>query len=335
MTRWVLPLLPILLQTTRALEEVSSPSYLALSAQEKADRLWSNCLDDSTSAPWFSSLDQGVKLITEPMCPVFRTPGDELPDQGDGTTRAKVIHTVGAVGRVEWRDLGGHNYSGVFKGAQHGLVRLSLALEPDTEKLNTAPGMGLKFLRDGVDSANLVAMYSVDGQESWNFFKNDFSNHIPELSFALKASLGLKFSSATRNIRQVGISDWGKYGENGAETANPSFPYRLRFHPTGSISFPDKYARSNTEDLVTVPSGSVLYEVFALDAPEKLGGQEKRIADLVLTSEMVTSKWGDQHLFIRHQDMAEDLRLRPEWNKYTPQYSIFLKDPSRPSPCDE
>ena len=58
--------------------------------------------------------------------------------------------------------------------------RLSLALEPDTEKLNTAPGMGLKFLRDGVDSANLVAMYSVDGQESWNFFKNDFSNHIPE-----------------------------------------------------------------------------------------------------------------------------------------------------------
>merc|ERR1712037_80585 len=111
----------------------------------------------------------------------------------------------------------------------------------------------------------------------------------PELSFALKASLGLKFSSATRNIRQVGISDWGKYGENGAETANPSFPYRLRFHPTGSISFPDTYARSNTEDLVTIPSGSVLYEVFAFDAPEKLGGQEKRIADLVLTSEMVTS----------------------------------------------
>ena len=117
------------------------------------------------------------------------------------TTATKVIHTVGAVGRVEWRDLGGHNYSGIFKGAQHGLVRctgvlfnmiqrysssrLSLALEPDTEKLTTAPGMGLKFLRDGMDSANLVAMYSVDGQESWNFFKNDFSNHIPESGWPL------------------------------------------------------------------------------------------------------------------------------------------------------
>ena len=39
------------------------------------------------------------------------------------TMITKVIHTVGAVGRVEWRDVGGHNYSGIFKGAQHGLAR--------------------------------------------------------------------------------------------------------------------------------------------------------------------------------------------------------------------
>ena len=38
---------------------------------------------------------------------------------------------------------------------------------------------------------------------------------------------------------------------------------------------------------------------------------------------------------LRHQDMAEDLRLRPEWNQYTPQYSFFLRDADRPSPCDE
>ena len=50
-------------------------------------------------------------------------------DNGDGhdmvitMITVQVIHTVGTVGRVEWRDLGGHNYSGIFKGAQHGLVR--------------------------------------------------------------------------------------------------------------------------------------------------------------------------------------------------------------------
>ena len=52
-------------------------------------------------------------------------------------------------------------------------------MEPDTGTNRTAPGIGLKFLRDGVDSANMMAMFSVEGQESWNFFKNNFSNHIP------------------------------------------------------------------------------------------------------------------------------------------------------------
>ena len=51
---------------------------------------------------------------------------DNNDDNNDVNACFKVIHTVGAVGRVEWRDLGGHNYSGVFKGAQHGLVRSSL-----------------------------------------------------------------------------------------------------------------------------------------------------------------------------------------------------------------
>merc|ERR1712080_528322 len=122
-----------------------------------------------------------------------------------------------------------------------------------------------------------VAMFPVEGQESWNFFKNDVSNHIPG----------------------------------------------LRFRPTGNITFPDKYARPVNEDLATIPVGSLLYQVYALDAPEELGGKEKRIADLVLTSKLVTSKWGDEHLFFRHQDMAEDLRLRPAWNKFSPQWAIF------------
>merc|ERR1712215_37840 len=107
--------------------------------------------------------------------------------------RKKYIHSIGTVGQVEWRNLGDHPYTGIFEGATQGIVRFSLAKEPSTSSRNTAPGMGLKFLRDGMDSANLVAMYSVDGQESWNFFKNDFSNHIPSLSFALRATLGLKF----------------------------------------------------------------------------------------------------------------------------------------------
>merc|ERR1711973_179642 len=321
-----------------AWEETSSAAYIAKTAAEKNAIIAANVIEDTTPGDWYGILEM-PGLFTESMCPTLRAPGDELPfEEGiisDGT-RYKYIHTVGTVGQVEWKDLGGHSYSGIFNGGSvNGWARLSQAKEPSPPALDTAPGMGLKFLRDGRDSANLVAMYSVDGQESWNFFKNDFSNHIPSLSFALRATLGLKFSSATRNIRQVGISDWGKFGQDGVEEKVLSFPYRLRFHPTGNITFSDNYVRPTNQDLVTLPSGSVLYQVFALDVPEQLGGKEKRIADLVLTSEVVPSRWGDEHLFIRHQDMAEDLRLRPEWNQYTPQYSFFLRDADRPSPCDE
>ena len=63
---------------------------------------------------------------------------------------------------------------------------------------------------------------------------------------------------------QVGTSDWSKAGEDGIEEENPHFPYRLRFHPTGEIAFPDEYYKNHNpmnSDLMTIPSGSTLYQV--------------------------------------------------------------------------
>ena len=34
---------------------------------------------------------------------------------------------------------------------------------------------------------------------------------------------------------------------------------------------------------------------------QELGGVETHIADLVLTSQITTTAWGDTHLFFRHQ----------------------------------
>jgi hypothetical protein len=93
--------------------------------------------------------------------------------------------------------------------------------------------MGLKFLRDGMDSASLVAMYSVDGQDSWNFFKNDFSNHIPAVSSASLFPVAAKFSTVTDYIQTVGLSDFAQHDQKGAAVASPVFPFSLRFHPTG------------------------------------------------------------------------------------------------------
>ena len=76
--------------------------------------------------------------------------------------------------RVVWRSKGSHPYTGIFRGANHGIMRLSYIARPNPLKpvgFNPRPSMALKFLRDGMDAANLVAMFSLNGQQSWNFFR--------------------------------------------------------------------------------------------------------------------------------------------------------------------
>jgi hypothetical protein len=91
------------------------------------------------------------------MTPTMKAPGDAMP-----AGRVKFIHAIGAVAKVKFLSYGNHPYSGIFKGADQGLIRFSSAATP-TKTQPMVPGFGLKFLRDGKDSANLVAMYSVDG----------------------------------------------------------------------------------------------------------------------------------------------------------------------------
>ena len=62
-----------------------------------------------------------------------------------------------------------------FKGgARHGIVRYSHSIVPrpgSNTHNNPRPGMGLKLLRDGRESANVVSLFSVSGQQSWNFLE--------------------------------------------------------------------------------------------------------------------------------------------------------------------
>ena len=303
------------LQASQGYEEVHSNEYLQLSAEEKSDKIFRNCLENTSPADWFS-IWKMLGLFIESMCPTLNTKGDEMPG-----SRNKYIHSVGAVAQVQWQNLdsAAHPYTGLFMGADHGIVRLSLAKEPDEDELTTVPGMGLKFLRDGMDSANLVAMEGLDGQESWNFFKNDFSNHIGKGSSS-NLPIKLKFGRYLNHIQQVGLSNWSTHDHTGTPVANPVFPYRLRFHPTGDIRFSDTYTRPNTENLVTIQQGSTLYQIYALDKPKEMGGKEEHIANLVTASKMTTSRWGDRELFFRHQDMADDLKIQTEWKEFTESF---------------
>jgi len=160
----------------RKVPHFTSTEYIGVSASQKSDEIWEAINKDTKIGGWYHV--QMPTLFTESEAPTFNTPGDEMA-QGDlYGYRLKLIHSVGAIAKVKFHSNKNHNYTGIFEGADYGFARLSAAVEPNTKVQELAPGMGLKFVRDGVDSANMVAMYSVDGQPSWNFFANDFKNHI-------------------------------------------------------------------------------------------------------------------------------------------------------------
>jgi len=254
------------------------------------------------------------------------------------TEEKKLIHTVGTVGKTEFISTGDHAYTGVFKGCKNVLLRPSIAHVQDTSKTtaegghdNFVPGFSIKFLRDGTTSANIQAMYALDGQKSWNFFKNDFSNHVGATeSFALKL-LSLKFSYATNYIQTIGLSDLAVVDCNGQRDFSPKYPFVLIFKPNDSLraKFPDHYEKDYLDQLKSVEVGVEMYDVYALDQPES---KPQKIGTLKTTSKMVSSHWGDESLFFRHNYMDIDLKANPSWEQYVPKYHFFGKGDTKKCP---
>lgn len=56
-----------------------------------------------------------------------------------------------------------------------------------------------------------------------------------------------------------------------------------------------------------------------------MGGELKKIGDLVMDGALTKSKWGDEQLFFRHQNMKDDIGIKPEWDQYTPKCPFFGK----------
>ena len=162
-------------------------------------------------------------------------------------------------------------------------------------------------------------MFGVDGQDDWNFFANDWSNHIPAPKSAALTPLALKFYTETYYIQAVGLSDMAKFDQAGSETASV-FPFSLRFEPSADLQWPSTYTEDPLEQLSKIPVGQTVWTIYGLDAPTELGGQEHRIGTLVTTSETVKSNYSDDMMLFRHQRAEDDIKLKPEWTDYYPKY---------------
>ena len=142
------------------------------------------------------------------------------------------------------------------------------------------PSIAVKFLRDGIDSANAFATLSFIGQFNYNFFDSSLCSVLEGVRSELNELVFRKFKEATAFQGGVGHSEFAMYKQDGTKVYEPVFPFRLRYEPTGDIQFPaDTYDETIFEQLKTIEPNQVLYKVHALDEPD---GTEQHIANVVL-----------------------------------------------------
>lgn len=216
--------------------DFTGSSYQSQTRQAKLVELMTAVNADKQSGKYPNAAELGT-IFLENMNVSLDLESDSLP-----LGRKKLIHSVGVVGAVKFVAEPNTPYTGLFKGADSAIVRFSLAKSPDYTKTeakaaydNYTPGLGLKFLVNGKASANLVAMWGVNGVDTFNFFDKDMNTHIPAAAGLPLRLVAKKFSSATPIVQNVGLKSFADRNQDGSSVAEPKFPFKLTFRAPGDI----------------------------------------------------------------------------------------------------
>ncbi len=230
----------------------TAAAYDALPAAEKADLVWS-LVERTRGTTGPATL--GVAMVTSG----FATSHDfTMEHRGDELQpgRRKFIHQSGLVARCRFDttgygvDVDGDGvgdvspFTGLFgpAGADHCLVRCSMARRTGvgpSAKITATPGIAIKAFRSGCHSGNVVAMYGVDGQHSWNFFRYPLRTAVEEATEFKTKLLGKAFAKAGTFPGRVGMSDFAARDQDGnppPDGGEIGFPFVLEFHPPAELS---------------------------------------------------------------------------------------------------
>lgn len=297
----------------------------AMSHTKKMDAIWTQMTDDASVGKSHSMGKWGyvgtmigsvTGMVEESMRTTFDSNFEVLTKK-----REKVIHKQGVHCKFELAVDKSSKFTGIFApGTSEGLIRMGSAT-PTGYKM--FPGLGIKFLRSGVRSANFVALSAMfdkkESQDGWDFWKETFSNHVAPPS-ALMA-LG-KFQQASGCITMVGLSDVCTYTQSGEAVDSPKFPYEVQFKPSAAIRASGgqtgKWKESGGVDaemldkLSAIRGGVHLFDVFAKASPGE-GEDLVKLGTMTTTSQCHRSLFGDEKLFFQHQRMEDDFKLKPDW----------------------
>ena len=304
------------------------------SAEAQADALWAACLahggaDGGTKRSFPTHPAVMSEIMAADYSSLLRCPADARsahPYGAKNPARSLCAHGALARCRVEFFS---NEYTGLFGGAPHCLVRLSTAVAPATGvgayllgKIKDAklfPCVAVKALRGrGKASGNLLFAGAKTGHASTDFFAHGVSTHLTKkLPVALKHMLRY-FSKYTPHPLSLGISDWAASDADGAVPDAPDFPWCLALSPVARLPpLPPSAGHDAFLDaLLTLEAGTHLYDVYAVPSPARLAATDppplERVGRLVTTSKMVPSPPGSPVVF-KHQAKEEDYALRPGW----------------------
>ena len=279
--------------------------------------MWQKMLKDGRRQRFFKG-PEFKSLFKQDMNLTYDVIGDTMPH-----IRKKVTHPVGIHSKIEFIAHPDTPYTGLWRGAKHGIMRISdtTATVPHVQKTN--PGFGVKLLRDRMESGNFVSMFSFDGQKSWNFFKNRWTTILREPNnFCARMSIGKKLATVTDHPGATSVLELARFDQYGNKEPHPHWPYEINIEPYDVYGWTDKYQNDFRDQLTVIPMNTVMFKVFGFDEAPEFGGKENLMGWIVSRSDQIPSFWGDNELFFQHHRMEDDIKARPhyfDWLQFWPE----------------
>ena len=273
-------------------KNLDTPSYQALSAYCKSQIIWERVNRDHTPERFFVG-NEFAGFFEQDMNLSFDTVSDTMPPG-----RIKKTHPRGTTTLMEFIPTHDTPYTGIFKGCKHAVMRISEFALTTPENPKTAPGHGMKFLRDGMSSANWFAMFAFDGQPSFNFFRNRWTNILREMdNTCARETIGKHLAEVSNFTGAMSIMELSQFDQYGQEIKDHHWPFQIDVEPYDVYGWTDAYQNDFHDQLTVVKPDTAMFKIFAYDSPPELGGEERHIGWLVSRSKTTPSLFGDQELF--------------------------------------
>jgi len=293
-------------------------NYESLSGCDKQELLWKKIKNTKYSQnPELKNLGpkQLFKMSRQELTKKTIELTDEAPEGW-----IKYLHAHGSMAKVKIivpENFEKSSYTGIFQGAECALIRLSVTYSPHKKGKAFAPGLALKVLRDDIPSANISALYTLNGQgENYNFFENALSNIVPMGSmfeFGLKL-VHFIFSKVAAYPEQLKTLDMATFNSKGNKENTIKAPKQIFFvpHPGNNFTTKEHDFRNN---LQLIKKGTILYDVHAYEPEENNFNYDdytlemipnflkksKPIARIISDSDFISSSYGDDRILFRHE----------------------------------